>query len=53
MKTPTIASPARMSESTYNKFTVHLPYVANSMRRTGGYQSFKMLISRPASSQPV
>jgi len=27
MKTPTIASPARMSESTYNKFTVHLPYV--------------------------
>ena len=27
MKTPTIANPARMSESTYNKFTVHLPYV--------------------------
>lgn len=27
MKTPTIASPARMSESTYNKFTVPFPYV--------------------------
>jgi hypothetical protein len=30
MKTPTIASPARMSESTYNKFTVHLRYVATN-----------------------
>src|SRR5215468_6394842 len=28
MKTPTIASPARMSESTYSKFTLHLPFVA-------------------------
>ncbi len=27
MKTPTIASPARMSESTYNKFTARFPYV--------------------------
>ena len=30
MKTPTIASPARMSESTYNKFTVHLRYVTTN-----------------------
>jgi hypothetical protein len=30
MKTPTIASPARMSESTYNKFTVHLRYLATN-----------------------
>jgi hypothetical protein len=30
MNTPTIASPARMSESTYNKFTVRLPYVATN-----------------------
>ena len=30
MKTPTIASPARISESTYNKFTVHLRYVTTN-----------------------